>query len=203
MKITFEVNGPADLEELGHVVDVLRGKEEVVVTTEQADLFDSEPTAKPTTPEPVAEPTTPAVPTELDVNGSPWDARIHASTMAKNKDGTWKKRRGVSKEEFDRVTAEITESTTPAPTEAFAAEPVASVTEPAAPAAPAAPATPAAPAALTWDEVFRRVMNAKLAEQINDEQIGNELARLGVEGGFPGLATRNDVWEQFLVTLGI
>lgn len=35
---------------------------------------------------------------ELDAKGFPWDERIHASTKTKNKDNTWKSRRGVSDE---------------------------------------------------------------------------------------------------------
>ncbi len=33
---------------------------------------------------------------DLDVNGLPWDFRIHASTRTKNADGSWKNKRGVS-----------------------------------------------------------------------------------------------------------
>ena len=42
----------------------------------------------------------------MDKNGLPWDARIHAGTRTKNKDNTWKLKRGVEPEEVERVTAE-------------------------------------------------------------------------------------------------
>lgn len=59
------------------------------------------PTTGPTT-------TASAGAVELDANKSPWDERIHASTKNKNKDGTWKKRKGVDDALFKTVTAEIT-----------------------------------------------------------------------------------------------
>lgn len=40
----------------------------------------------------------PALGVELDANGMPWVAEVHAGTKGKNQDGTWKKRKGVSDE---------------------------------------------------------------------------------------------------------
>lgn len=40
--------------------------------------------------------TTPAPSDDLDSAGVPWDERIHAATRAKNKDGTWRQRRGLN-----------------------------------------------------------------------------------------------------------
>lgn len=37
----------------------------------------------------------------------PWDERIHASTKAKNADGTWRTKRGVDKAEVAKVEAEL------------------------------------------------------------------------------------------------
>lgn len=42
-----------------------------------------------------------------DSSGLPYDARIHAETRGVNKDGTWKRRRNVSDEIVDAVTAEL------------------------------------------------------------------------------------------------
>lgn len=44
---------------------------------------------------------------ELDVNGLPWDKRIHSGKPTKNADGSWKKRRGVDDATFEKVVAEL------------------------------------------------------------------------------------------------
>jgi hypothetical protein len=58
----------------------------------------------------------PATDTNLDVNGLPWDARIHAGSRERNTDGSWRVRRKpktVEQDEWDatlvRVTAELTD----------------------------------------------------------------------------------------------
>ena len=40
---------------------------------------------------------------ELDVNGLPWDARIHSRTKSKNANGTWKLQRGVDLKKVDEI----------------------------------------------------------------------------------------------------
>lgn len=55
---------------------------------------------------PVA-PLTPASGVELDKNGLPWDARIHASTKTKKGDGTWTAKRGVDPALVPQVEAEL------------------------------------------------------------------------------------------------
>jgi hypothetical protein len=69
------------------------------------------------TPEPVAvpapvveakpEPMPAQAAAEVDVTGTPWDARIHSGSKSKNADGTWRKMRGVSDEKFNAVMAEL------------------------------------------------------------------------------------------------
>jgi len=53
----------------------------------------------------------PAIPSaakgELDVEGMPWDARIHSSSRNKNANGTWRILRGVDKAVLTAVTAEL------------------------------------------------------------------------------------------------
>lgn len=44
---------------------------------------------------------------EPDVNGLPWDARIHSSSKNKNQDGTWRYTRGGDPEVRARVEAEL------------------------------------------------------------------------------------------------
>lgn len=53
------------------------------------------------------DPGTVADPTTLDKDGIPWDARIHAGTKTQNKDGTWKKLRGVDEVLYGRIHGEL------------------------------------------------------------------------------------------------
>ena len=48
---------------------------------------------QPTPPAVSPQPATPAPSADIDVNGLPWDGRIHASTRTKIADGSWKKRK--------------------------------------------------------------------------------------------------------------
>lgn len=48
-----------------------------------------------------------ALPAEIDSRGFPWDERIHAATKAKNKDGSWRYRRGIEDAEIASVEATI------------------------------------------------------------------------------------------------
>lgn len=50
---------------------------------------------------------------ELDINGLPWDERIHSSNRKKNKDGSWQKRRGVDEEVVKEVAGELMAETAP------------------------------------------------------------------------------------------
>lgn len=43
----------------------------------------------------------------LDSRGLPWDARIHASSKALTKDGSWRYKRGAEQSEIDAVEAEL------------------------------------------------------------------------------------------------
>lgn len=52
------------------------------------------------------------VPPTHDVNGLPWDERIHSGTKALNADGTWRTKRGVDKALVASVEAELRSRTT-------------------------------------------------------------------------------------------
>ncbi len=65
---------------------------------------------------------------EVDVTGTPWDARIHSGSKSKNSDGTWRKMRGVSDEKFNAVMAEL-KGAKPAPVVEAKPEPTPSVFE--------------------------------------------------------------------------
>lgn len=45
---------------------------------------------------------------ELDKNGIPWDERIHAGTKRKNADQTWSMKKGVDKDLYAEIMAELT-----------------------------------------------------------------------------------------------
>lgn len=75
--------------------------ESQVLTDEPAIIVDAEQ---------IAEQLPPAMKTtlEIDVDGVPWDARIHSDAAEpKTQAGRWKKKRGVDTEEYDRITREL------------------------------------------------------------------------------------------------
>lgn len=75
--------------------------ESQVLTGEPAIIVDAEQ---------IAEQLPPAMKAtlEIDVDGVPWDARIHSDAAEpKTQAGRWKKKRGVDTEEYDRITREL------------------------------------------------------------------------------------------------
>jgi hypothetical protein len=107
-------------------------------------------------PAPAAAPPMPEV--ELDSEGQPWNAELHASTKAKIADGTWRKKRGA--------TPEAPPAAPPAPAPAAVAPP----------AAPPAPAAPAAPTKTTFATFMANVMPLIKAGKIAGLRI-NELCQ--------------------------
>lgn len=96
----------------------------------------TEPTevVTPGTPDPV-------LGVELDSRGFPWVADVHAGTKGKNKDGSWKAKKGVD----DTVRA-AAEQAALAHLKATAAAPVVAPVAPVATPAPVVPVAPVAPA---------------------------------------------------------
>ena len=75
--------------------------ESQVLTDEPAIIVDAEQ---------IAEQLPPAMKAtlEIDVDGVPWDARIHSDAAEpQTQSGRWKKKRGVDAEEYDRITREL------------------------------------------------------------------------------------------------
>lgn len=75
--------------------------ESQVLTDEPAIIVDAEQ---------IAEQLPPGMKTtlEIDIDGVPWDARIHSDAAEpKTQAGRWKKKRGVDTEEYDRITREL------------------------------------------------------------------------------------------------
>lgn len=144
---------------------------------------------------------------ELDANGLPWDARIHASTKGKNQDGSWKALRGVNKDIVPGIEAELraalgnaASSETPPPPPVAAS---ASTTAPAgagdvpppppppvqAPGADAPPppppvvdAAPEAPAGPTAATVFKLITELKKNNRLPQEQQDMALEMVGLKG---------------------
>jgi hypothetical protein len=110
---------------------------------------------------------------ELDVNGLPWDARIHAlgegGTHPKNKDGSWRAKRGLNDPGFvrrveDELRAALTGApvappSPPVPPAAPAVPPVVPPTAPpVVPSPPVAPVAPSASAAPESPKTFEAFM---------------------------------------------
>lgn len=136
----------------------------------------------------------PAGTVDLDKNGLPWDARIHASTKSKTKDGAWTKLRGFNDEaKYNAIVAELRAAVALPPAGAVAAAPAqmpampmplptmgAAAAPMAAPAmqpgtsGPVSSAVPAQPAATlpasstpqNFDELMPRITAAQTAQQI-------------------------------------
>jgi hypothetical protein len=69
--------------------------------------------ALPVAEEPYVPPSKRPEKPDLDSTGMPWDERIHAVTMAKNKDGTFRTRRGVEPAYVKQIEAELMGKTAP------------------------------------------------------------------------------------------
>src|SRR5690606_15389042 len=101
---------------------------------------------------------------ELDKEGLPWDARIHASTKTKTQKGMWTRKKGVADSTYDAIVAELRQQYPVAGTTAAPAAPAApAVTVPGAPATPAVsiPTAPATPYAKLCDWLARNTGEGK------------------------------------------
>lgn len=145
----------------------------------------------PPPPNPVPPPPGPSA--ELDKDGAPWDERIHSSTRVKNKDGTWRTKRGVTPEAIAAVNAER-----------------AHVGVPAAPGqVPAPPPVDNEAPGIAFIDVVRKVQGA-INSGAKDSQgrvitqpIVSEVAKLLGLADFASLAKRPDLFNTFLASLGI
>lgn len=136
------------------------------------------PAAAPSAPNPAATgvaPTAPVAPTnpaggvEVDADGLPWDARIHASgeggKRPKNADGRWRQKRGLNDAALKKRVEDELRQAMAAPGAAVTAPPsfASSAVVPtpppaAAPTAPSAPPTPPAPPAAPAGDTFATLM---------------------------------------------
>lgn len=183
------------------------------------------PTARPypefpaATEEPPAPPAAgPGDPVEVDVNGMPWDGRIHTANKAKTQKGVWKARRGVDDAERSRVEAELrTAMAAHAPTEQAAPPPPPAqpqITPPAAPGSAfeqptggaefeASPTPPAPPAAAPGASpaTFAEFAAAFAGDaRATDEMLAQACQAHGVPS-FPSLSARPDLIPAVWATL--
>jgi len=159
-------------------------------------------TAAPVPPVPVppiapvaAAPAAPAAPAspagiEVDADGLPWDARIHAGGRAKNADGRWRPKRGLNDAALkSRVEAELRQAmgaavsvpvvpTVPAvpspPTTVAPSTPASSGAPTPPPAAPAAPAEEQAP------QFLARVGGMLASGALTPDRLAAALATVGL-----------------------
>lgn len=139
---------------------------------------------------PVAAPPTPPAPavgTPVDIQGMPWDGRIHSSSKEKIADGSWRKRRNTPPETVAQVEAEL-RATMAAPV------PPAAASVPPAPPAPAAPGAPvvAMDEIAAFQSLMQRVVSAQTSGKLLPEQVSGVLAKFQIPV-FTGLLARPDL----------
>lgn len=161
---------------------------------------------------------------ELDSEGLPWDSRIHTEARSKNKDGTWRAKRGLNDEaKVKAIKAELLAAVAagvgaPVPATAVVPTPPAGTPDPAptvpvpplptttaaatvVPAppptiAPSPAAAPAQQAAKAYHEVVMLVTPALSEGRITEAQVVATLSAFPGITGIPALATRPDLWTQ-------
>ena len=150
---------------------------------------------------------------ELDKNGLPWDARIHAESKAKIADGSWRRKRGVEDTLVATVEAELRQVmgapvavagvpaaplaapivTTPAPAApAGASSPTITASPVVAPPPPAPPAPPAADARQVFVQLVGRSAAAMAAGKLTQQEVTDCCTAAGVPM-LPLLANRLDL----------
>lgn len=155
------------------------------------------PPAPPLAPT-AAVPAVPAVPPspagiEVDADGLPWDARIHAGGRAKNADGRWRQKRGLNDGALKaRVEAELRQAMGVAATASVPVVPTvpvvpsppttASPNTPATSGAPTPPlAVPAAPAAEeTAPQFLARIGGMLASGALTQDKLSAALAAVGL-----------------------
>lgn len=127
---------------------------------------------------------------ELDSDGLPWDARIHAGSKTRlKKSQQWKPKRGVDPDLKAEVEAELRAAMSAGGSAEKPAAPAAPA-EPAKPAPPAAPAAPAEPqgAITTFPALMSRITSAGITQERASAAAKNQ----GLPS-LPLLATRPDL----------
>ena len=163
-------------------------------------LFAEQPAwaPKPAAATAIAQPPEPAQPAaapadvDLDGEGLPWDARIHAGSKAKlaKKPHGWKNKRGVDAETIAQVEAELRAAMAASPANPVAPNEPATPSTPAASAQQMAPAQPAAPARAV--STFPELMAKITASGIDQATVTAAVNKQGLQA-LPLLAARPDL----------
>ncbi len=173
----------------------------------------------PPPPPEASQPIAPGLSCEVDAEGLPWDSRIHSSSKAKNKTGTWKVARNMDPKLVAKVRAELialrdsAKGSAPAPVTPVASEPappappfVNTLTgQPPAPPAPPAPSGPAAVSAKTDDAakftaLLRLISTSRNENQLTAAQVNETLVKHGIpQLGL--LAKRPDLFDAIRVDI--
>lgn len=143
----------------------------------------------------------PVVSSELDADGLPWDARIHANTKARNANNTWRTKRGLPAGMLETITAELrvmyparTAGAVPPPPPAAVRAPDAGAVPPPpsvnAGGVPPPPPPPAATATvlpsdgaqqgLTFPKLMEKITGAMNTGKLNKAQLDQVLTACGV-----------------------
>lgn len=182
--ITF----PAETAEVKEVVNEIN--EEVV-----NDAEDSKPEIVTTTLQDTNQPV------ETDANGLPWDHRIHAGTQTKTKDLVWKRRKGVSDEEFESVIVELKQTMSAGkPSEATEVRQAFEIPAPPAADVPPPPQAEEPEVSVTFPELLKIAFTMKSNGLINDEQREQIASDLELPN-FMSLNSRPDLIPQALKKL--
>jgi len=113
---------------------------------------------------------------ELDVQGMPWDRRIHSGAKTRTKDGCWKKLRGTSETMIKTVEDELkTVQNIPVP-----------------PVASDVPASPASPVEKTFADFMTLITSAITAGKLTRQQAVDALQPFGIPS-IAVVATRPDL----------
>jgi hypothetical protein len=145
---------------------------------------------------------------EIDVNGLPWDIRIHASTKTMTKDGAWTSKRGVQPDLVASVSAELRATMSAPPAPAMAADTVVVPSEGAAPPPPppfvtVAPGpvpvsviAPVEAAKTPFAGIIEKIVQLKASGACDDAKIKMICDALGIPGVM-SLNARPDLVPQF------
>ncbi len=173
---------------------------------EAAQVFSTSASAPPV-PVPVAPvasvPPVPAAPTasapgvELDAEGLPWDARIHAKSSTgpggvKNADGTWRAKRGVND---DALVAQVKAELRAAMGAPAASAPLAPVVPAAPPAAVPVPPAPVGPEEITtFPQIMKKISGLRVGQfpAMSQDELSGILTQAGLPS-LPTLASRADL----------
>lgn len=150
------------------------------------------------TVENAANPVAPATDSPVkDANGMVWDERIHSSSREMNKDGTWRKRRGVSDELVKQVEAELRNA--PLGFITSVSNDTVTVAIPTELGMQEIPAPTSG--SMTFSELLDAVTKAMVAGQVTQAKINEALQSIGV-AALPHLIVRADLIPAFREALG-